>query len=1213
MRRPRRVSSADRAGGDAAPGDRLSNAFVAGRDCRTRHVSGPWRPRTLGLDCFWTNPGIAAAFYLPPGRLPLGRDPVDPIFLMPRSLRLSFRPVLCLLAATLAGAVSAAEPRPLLGPERQRAPEIEPASAEAAQALTRMKLPPGIVAKLWAAEPMLANPVAFNLDERGRVFVAETHRYRTSVLDIRDYMWMLEDELANRTQDDFLATLRRSFGEKGLVELSQESERLVLLEDTNGDGTADKSSVYADDFRTPLDGIASGVIARRGEVWFTNIPSLWKFTGKDRAEQREELFRGFGVRFNFTGHDFHGLVFGPDGRLYFSIGDRGAHVTTKEGRVLDSADTGSVFRCWPDGSELELFATGLRNPQSLLFNEYGDLFTGDNDSDQGDEERLVHLVEGSDSGWRVGYQFAPRGNAGPWNEEKLWHPRHAGQPAYILPAVCNIEDGPSGIAYHPGTGLTPAYAGHIFITHFKGAITNSGIYTYKLKPAGASYAIDTGGAFLTSALPTDVRFGPDGKLYYSDWAEGWPKSKRGRIYAMFDPQRANDPLVKSTQALIASDYTKKTDAELAALLAHPDWRVRLEAQYSLAERGSASTGILAAVTTDTGAAPFARRHAVWALGQIGAHGGDVRAHLRPLLGDTDAEIRAQAAKLLGDLRDTASVAPLVAALTDSSARVKFFAAQSLGKLKADGAIPALLAAIRANDDADAHLRHALVLGLAGCATPEQLAALVSDDSRAVRLAAVLTLRRLGRAELAGFLADRDPLVVRETALAINDKPVTAAFAPLAALAAGSAQDLPTAYRALNAHFRLGTAAAAEALGSFALRPDVAEKLRTEAITLLSLWAEPPARDRNVGIYRPLDAASRAADAGRTVLTRSAADLLTAATPESVKTALLEAIVSLKLDSAAGALHAVVRDAGQPVGVRTAALEALDGFSDPQLAAAAAAALDSGVAELRLAALPISSRLAPADAPAILEKLATTGEAAERRAAFAALADLPGTGADAVLLAQLGELAAGRVPAGAQLDLLDAAAKRADPRIKQLLTARDAELAKSPDPLAPFRVTLEGGNARAGAQLFFRHQVLACIRCHRSSEGGGGEAGPQLAGIGARLSREELLESILKPSAKIAEGYQIVTVNRRNGEAIVGTLEKDDGTTLRLKTGEADAISIPKRDIASLESALSAMPEIAALVLTKAEIRNLIEFVASLKKPVPDHGSQPIRALRKSAE
>ena len=126
---------------------------------------------------------------------------------------------------------------------RKAQPEIDAASDEAAKAIQRMHVPAGLEIKLWAAEPMLANPVAFDFDERGRIFVAETYRYRTSVLDIRDYMWVLEDELAARTIEDRTALINRRFGPAGVKELSIESEVVRLLEDTNGDGVADKSSV----------------------------------------------------------------------------------------------------------------------------------------------------------------------------------------------------------------------------------------------------------------------------------------------------------------------------------------------------------------------------------------------------------------------------------------------------------------------------------------------------------------------------------------------------------------------------------------------------------------------------------------------------------------------------------------------------------------------------------------------------------------------------------------------------------------------------------------------------------------------------------------------------------------------------------------------------------------------------------------------------------
>ncbi len=265
--------------------------------------------------------------------------------------------------------------------ERLPTPVIDPASDDAQLAIKRFSLPKGLKASLWAAEPMLANPVAIDFDEKGRLFVSETYRYRTSVLDIRDYMGMLELDLAARTIEDRAALHRKVFGEQA-KDFAIESEIVRLVEDTDRDGVADKSSIYADGFNSELDGIASGVLARNGKVWFTNIPSLWLLEGDAGNVKKTELLRGFGVRYNFTGHDFHGLALGHDGKIYFSIGDRGMNVRNKEGRLIAFPDEGAVFRSNPDGTELELVHRGLRNPQELVFDEHGNLFTGDNDSDQ---------------------------------------------------------------------------------------------------------------------------------------------------------------------------------------------------------------------------------------------------------------------------------------------------------------------------------------------------------------------------------------------------------------------------------------------------------------------------------------------------------------------------------------------------------------------------------------------------------------------------------------------------------------------------------------------------------------------------------------------------------------------------------------------------------------------------------------------------------------
>src|SRR6185503_16536654 len=253
----------------------------------------------------------------------------------------------------------------------------------------------GLQATLFAAEPQLVNPSSFTIDEKGRFFVVETHRRRSSVLDIRTRIDWLDEDLACRTVEDRVAMHRRHLGAEA-DKLAVESEVIRRIEDRAGAGRADHAETFAEGFHTLADGVAAGVLARKGEVWFAAIPNLWRF----KDGKRTPILSGFGIRQSYGGHDFHGLKFGPDGKLYMSVGDRGCHVET-EGRVVALHDEGGVLRCNPDGSGLEVFATGLRNPQELAFNEVGDLFTVDNNANVGDDNgesaRVVHVVEGGDN------------------------------------------------------------------------------------------------------------------------------------------------------------------------------------------------------------------------------------------------------------------------------------------------------------------------------------------------------------------------------------------------------------------------------------------------------------------------------------------------------------------------------------------------------------------------------------------------------------------------------------------------------------------------------------------------------------------------------------------------------------------------------------------------------------------------------------------------
>ena len=1116
------------------------------------------------------------------------------------------------LLALTASFASAAPQLQLEEMERLPVPVVDEASADAQNAIARFQLPPGLRAELWAAEPMLANPVAIAFDEHGRLFVSETYRYRSSVLDIRSYMGMLEQDLALRTVEDRRRMIQEVFGPEQAAELAVETELVRLVEDRDGDGVADHSTVFADGFNSELDGIASGVLARKGKVWFTNIPSLWLLEGEGErplhATRRTELLTGFGVRFGYTGHDFHGLAFGPDGKLYYSIGDRGTHVVTHEGGVVAEPDTGAVFRSNPDGTEFELFASGLRNPQELVFDEHGNLFTGDNDCDNGDLERLVYVVEGGDSGWRVGYQHAPLGQAGPWMRERLWLPRFPQQAAYLLPPICNIEDGPSGLTYYPGTGLTPDYRGTFFITHFKGSIARSGVQAYQIRPDGATFAPTASTPFIGGMLPTDVTFGPDGRFYVADWVEGWPKSQRGRIYAISPSQ--GDPAVarqlEEMRRLFGEGMNGRPLPELIRLLAHADQRIRLEAQYELAERGDLGIPALQSLARDARADALARLHAIWGLGQIAGRTPAALAPWPALLADPDPEVRAQTAKVLGDRRVRAAFDALVSRLEDEAPRVRFFAAQSLGKLDRTEAAPALLAYLRRNDDRDAYERHAAVHALERLKATEALAAAQNDPSRAVRLGALLVYRRLGDAAAGHFLRDEDPYVVREAARAVNDAGIDEAFPALAdLLETAPAEDEPLMLRVLNAHFRLGGAENARRLAAFAAHGDHPAALRVEALTHLSQWGAPPQRDRLVGIFRPL--APRDAGGAVAALEPLLPELLHNA-PPSVQRQTLEAISQLQLRAAGPELRRLVgRDSAAPA-VRAEALKVLDDIEDPELLAVAKAAGAANVPAVRLAALPILARLSPCETLPVIERFITEGNAAEQQRAFSALDRLKLPEADQLLARALDRLARNEVETAAQFELLEAAEKSTAPEVQALLLRQKERWAAEGDPLAPFRGAIAGGDRQKGSNVFYDHAVMACVRCHQVS-GSGGDAGPDLTMVATQRSPEHILESIIKPSAHITPGFDVVSLTLQDGTVESGTIQSETAETLVLQRADGSPLSLPVLQIKARESAPSSMPEIYAQVLSRTELRDLLAFLLTLDDDEEPPINDGPRALR----
>ncbi len=1092
----------------------------------------------------------------------------------------------------------------LKGPDRVPVPATRPASEEPARAAKLFKVPDGFTVDLFAAEPLLGNPVAICLDNQGRLFVSETYRYRSSTLDIRHYMFMLEDDLASRTVEDRVAFMKKNFP-NDWQKLGIESEVIRLVEDRDGDGKADFSSIYADGFNSLLDGIASGVLAHGGSVWFTNMPSLWKLDGIDkdgRAEKREEISRGYGVRFSFTGHDMHGLILAPDGRLYFSFGDRGASVTTKEGVKLAFPDEGAVFRCEPDGSRMEVFCRGLRNPQELAFDKHGNLFTGDNDSDQGDRERWEYLVPGGDYGWRVGWQHHPLGKEhNPWLAEKLWEPYFPGQAAYIIPPIANIPDGPSGLAYYPGTGLEARYNDHFFLCGFKGTSARSSISSWESQRLGAGFRLSDEHVFLGNVQATDITFGPDSKMYFSEWGEGWEGTARGRVFRIYDTLASQQPPVEEVKKLLATGFKDILAHELSPLLRHADQRIRLEAQWELAGRPEAEREFINVATSGPTNFPepqLSRLHAIWGLGSVARRAeyktpGAASKMLTPLLKlleDEDEEVRGQVAKVLGENRVAAAYDGLMRTLRDTKERVSFFSAIALGQLGRKECVPQVLLMVRENAGVDPFLRHAYVMALAGTQDTAALIAAAKNDNVHIRMAALLALRRLERPEIAQFLADEDPLLVLEAARAIYEVPIAPALPQLAGLIAKPAADKQLMFRVLGANFRTGTPATAQALAEFAAKDEAPAVLRAEALKLLALWPKPPARDRVTGLFSPLP--PRPAELAATALHAVLASLLKVKS-EPLLLATLEATGALQLKADGAPLLALIGKGDASPAVRKSALETLAALGDPKLAEAIQLTLADPDAGLRIAASAMLAKLDPTKAAEQLAAVFAKAALPEKKAVILALGNIPGPAADRVLGGLMEELRAGKIPAEVQVELFEVVERRPAPAVKAQLTAYQNALPKS-DPLAAFASTLTGGDKAAGETVFREHAVAACLRCHRL-KGSGGEAGPDLTGIGSKRDRAFLLESIVLPNAKIAEGFQTVVVTMKNGDIQAGLLKSETATEVVLQLPGSPAVTVKKAEIAARDAAPSGMPPNLGDLLTKREIRDLVEFMASLKE------------------
>lgn len=1086
------------------------------------------------------------------------------------------------------------------------------ATSAAAQAETVTK---ELELKKWSGELNVPDPVSVAVDPQGRVYVTATTRRKVGDLDIREHMgWVPRDVGLSSVAEksafyrEVLApgkmrlprgSLKDHNGDGSIdwKDLTVHTERIYQLRDTNGDGVADKMTVFAEGFNTEVTGIAAGVMYHDGWVYATIAPDLWRFkdtTDDGVADIREVVAHGFGIHIAYAGHDMHGLTVGPDGRIYWSIGDKGVNATSREGRNFSFPNEGCIMRVEPDGSGFEVFARGVRNPQEPAFDDYGDLFAVDNDADmKGERERFIRIVELSDTGWRNNYQYM--GLDSPWMREGLWKPRFDGQAAYLLPALASYSDGPAGFRYNPGTALGAAQRGMFLLNEFP----SGKLRGFRAERDGASFKMVEARVLNSGVMGIGLAWHPDGSLFLADWIGGYPLDGLGAVWRLDAPGAAKLPERVDTHALLKAGFEKNTDGELVTRLSHADQRVRQGAQLELAKRGRSA--VLLAVATDLKSPQLARIHGVWGYGQLLRRSAAEAASVLPLLADADSELRAQAAKILGDASKAAKAVAtkLIPLLSDAAPRVRLQTAIALGKLAVPAAVDALVA-LAEKEGADPVMRQAIVAGLAGCATAEQLAAKKSGGSVAVRLVSVVALRRQGAVAVREFLGDADSAVVEEVARAIHDDTsIPDALPALAALVDTPAERSDVIVRrALNANLRLGTTAAAGRLLSFALDGTRSKEMRQEALVSLRGWNEPYPLDRVDGRARKFNPAPV-----RDVL-ESRLEALLALTDPGLKTVAIEIMIAHALRAGAAQIAGIVDDAKAAAALRAQALRLLAGQhrANPALAATLDRALATeSPAALHRVALELLLPEQPEKLTAEAQTTLASRSVAEKQHALAQLARAAHPAADAVLAAQATLLLDGKCPPALQLDVIEALRARsaANPALAEKLKAITASAI-----IAAQNELLEGGSASAGQDIVANHLNANCLACH-SITPGGSEVGPNLRTVGAQNDRAYLLESLLNPAAKIATGFGLVSLTLKDTSAVMGTLAKETPTAVTVRLFDGTMKTVPRADIVNQTAPVSIMPPMGA-ILQPREIRDVVAYLSSLKgggrnrEPPPEH-------------
>ena len=992
------------------------------------------------------------------------------------------------------------------------------ATSLAAAAESPLTLPEGLTATLVAQEPLLSSPSDIDVDARGRIWVCEVLNYR------------------------------------GKKETRPEGDRILVLEDTDGDGASDKQTVFHQgrDVDSALGICVIGEGAGR-KVIVSCAPDVFVFHDDDgdlKADRRESLFTKTGIPQH--DHSVHAFVVGPDGRWYFNFGNTGKAVHDKEGKPVTDRfgnvvnDTGKpyrqgmVFRCQPDGTDFEVLGHNFRNNYEVAVDAFGGLWQSDNDDDGNRGVRINAVLdygnygyvdERTGAGWRV-----PRTNLESEVPLQHWHQNDPG----VVPNLLLTGGGsPTGICVYEGTLMPERFRGSLIHCDAGPNVVRA----YHVQPEGAGYAAESETLVDGSAdrwfRPSDVCVAPDGSLIVADWYDpgvgghGMGDTEKGRLYRIAP--------AGSKWSVPAVDLA--TIGGAVAALSSPNGSTRAAALERLAKEPDAAAGELAKAFGAT-AEPRLKARLAWVAGMLPGRSGE---WIGRLAGDGDESLRCVAVRMCrlaqGD------VIGLVEKLGgDSSPQVRrelAIALRGLAGERADHAWASLAAAHKAGDRWELE-----ALGIGA----DAVTGFGSSGHWDGRLAAWLAKMGDGWKTPAG----------REIAWRSRAAVTPRMLCELIGDATVSTSESLALVRGLDFQDQAAVAAAARELVPRFAAAD--EKLR---VILPELVARLDGRDAaDPALAKRIDEA-----AGYVVGSPAFVELVGRFRLESRGAELValarEPATSEQLASGAARTALML---GQTVAMRTAVVDA-----DPPTAARLLTAV--GIAGTPpaitfLEGLLPQAEVRPEIKSAAVLALGRSQRGAERLVALAKEGGLTGA---------LPQAAAAAIAMCPWPEVKEAAAG-----VLPLPTPKGGGSLPTIDKL----VKQGGGDANRGKAVFAG--AGTCAKCH--VVGSEGKAvGPNLSGIGAKLSRVALYESILAPSAAISHNYETHTALLDDGRSVTGLLVSQSPTEVVIRGADGIDATLPAGEIDELvKQPISLMPADLAATLSVQELVDLVAWLETLK-------------------